>query len=260
MTSVSPFDTAIQLGGAMSASPVSSGSTLPANAFAMLLDSRKSQDQVVLHRTFGFGELGMFGLHAVQPPVDPNGGVKTTEASSSLTQKLAGRQERDAERQAKPQVLVVPHLVAGLNEAARSFELGLSNSKPLVLIPLSDASTSTLPNAAAQPSDASAPGAVPTETSGTGSNVPLRAMSIPTLPPPQSPVNPVNLVVSGPNDALTVVARSQDEPVHNATTIRRLVEVTVVEFEMHMAKFQINGQESQPIFSIGGGVYGGRAR
>ena len=89
--------------------------------------------------------------------------------------------------------------------------------------------------------------------------VPAEDRGAPVFPPelPESrALSPINLVVSGPGNALMIVARSSDaEP----ATLRRLAESTAAEFGMNVTEVRINGSAVEPSLASGGN-HGRRAR
>lgn len=79
-----------------------------------------------------------------------------------------------------------------------------------------------------------------------------------STPPEMQTANEVNLVVSGTNDMLAISARSQGETAEDAAKIRRLFELTAAEFDMHIGEFRFNGSPGQP--SARGGTLGSFTR
>jgi hypothetical protein len=205
-------------------------------------------------QSFTFAELGMFGLHQAQissaattndeaagTAVAQAGGTSLQDGNARLPSDpngLAGAQQRGG---AAPQLGVEPEL--------ENAGPGLERESNVVMAP---------PHAPsfAAPQDRAA---IEPDVSGLSSREAGGGMRWPS--PPMRGTNAVNLVVGGPNEALTIVARGMDQSVEDGARLRRLFEETAADFGMDVAEFRLNGSATQPSSrSIAGEGHGSRTR
>ncbi len=145
---------------------------------------------------------------------------------------------------------------------------GFAIAAPALEESLSETSDTTLPE------ELSAPDVEPhLAQSATAASLPemveeARA-SLPEAPAParfapparSTSANTVNLVVSGSDDDLVIVARSMGETAEESAKIRRAVEDTAAEFGLDISEFQFNGAAVESSSSPApGGKNGSRAR
>jgi hypothetical protein len=199
-------------------------------------------------RLFAFSELGMFGRNGAQVTPLPKQ-VREPEAAIAtdvLASVSAPVCESPILRQGAPPTVAAPSVEeeAGLAPGA--------GAKP-ALLPRAE---SILEGPAVAELPLNAPRGEEAEPFSLGSRSAVTRANVPA-PLPRS-AEPVSVVVSGPDQALTIVARVSDaEPAQ----IRRLIEASAAEFDATVAEFQLNGAATEPSFSpVIGGNHGTRSR
>jgi hypothetical protein len=233
--------------------PPGSDKTHSIASFAELLAKAGARHEQE-HRAYSFAELGMFGLHRAQFTAE----LREEEliSAKALLPSPSREQMRDPTG-IDPQVWIAvetptPSRVAVQVEAKQPPNVSpQSRSVSLLGATVSSvqsATTNSARNLESTPSSES-------QTAGAG--------AAPNISRSLLERHPVHVVVTGANNALQVAIRSDTSAAPTATKLRRLVEATVTQFEMHIAELHINGARSfasQPVFSLGGGFNGGRAR
>jgi hypothetical protein len=246
MTAVSLV--AIAQGSAAKSPPpgVDSGHSEP--SFADVL--AKTKERQAQHRTYSFAELGMFGLHGAQFTTDVRD-EQAIRANALLPARTEDRGQGAADTEPQSWLAIsseTPNSQSdGQSDAPPTSRVG---NGPIELLGNANALAFAFGNTFRTIGSST--------RSEPASGAPRPKPSL----PPEAHQSPVHVVVSGSKHALKIAVRdSQAEP--GAVKLRRLVENTVAQFEMHVAELHFNGSQGfgpEPVFSLGGGLYGGRAR
>jgi hypothetical protein len=222
-------------------------------SFAEVLAKAKERQQAQ-HRAYSFAELGMFGLHAAQFAADLR---NEQQASARVLLPSSAPQATADVSDPEPQAWIAVQM-SNRAEAVHPSVPAIDG------VPPRQTNAPTVLGANVSGGTAAASGSFAgstAETSGApkGAAAGAAPKSL-SAPLPQHRRHPVQVVVSGADDALKVAVRSDGEGA--PAKLRRLVETTVTQFEMHIAELHINGSSgfgAQPVFSPGG-FNGGRAR
>jgi hypothetical protein len=228
---------------------VDSGHSAP--SFAEVL--AKAKERQAQHRTYSFAELGMFGLHGAQFSTDVRA-EQAVRANSLLPARTEDRGQGAVGTEPQSWLQISPQTdtpqSGGQMDAPPTSRFGNGPIEPLG----TNANAVTFASGNPFRMIGSSTGSEPAISGGAARPKPPM--------PPEAHQSPVHVVVSGPKHALKIAVRdSQAGPA--AVKLRRLVESTVAQFEMHVAELHFNGLKGfgpEPVFSLGGGLYGGRAR
>lgn len=213
----------------------------------------KAKERQAQHRAYSFAELGMFGLHGAQ-----FGANVRDEQTVHATSLLPGRtQDKGTDgRDSAPQSWLPISSPMRISQSGGEMDAPPTSAFGNGLIELLGTNANGLAFASDNPFRT-----IGSSTRSEPATSGATARPKPSLPP-QAQESPVHVVVSGPKHALKIAVRdSQTGPA--AVKLRRLVESTVAQFEMHVAELHFNGLKGfgpEPVFSLGGGLYGGRAR
>lgn len=226
--------------------PPSSSQDIPTTiSFEEHLARARERDEHVARRGYSFASLGMFGLHSA---VFAQEGAEThiSHPVALLSSATGGGKPDSFDRD--PEIWVPagqPAMPAP--EASPAGSAAITPSAAALV-----ASPSLNPQVSGR-SDRAMTGDVTKKAQPPSSARRLQTSFLKSE-------NTVTVVLSGTNRALKIALRSPAGPVHEIPKLKRLVEATVAEFEMDIAELHVNGSMSQPSFSLGGGVYGGRGR
>jgi hypothetical protein len=198
------------------------------------------------HRAFEFPELGMFGRsHAqAQPSVRvgalaPSPGMPPpTKPADRFPSSAAPHQERG-------------HSFPAPRQVGTQTSVAVIGSGTPLTGPAARSTTAALP-IASDPRARESDSTPAQRIGGSARPMPLRP------PAPHSP-NPIALVVSGPNDALMVVARAHGDG-ETGAKLRQLVDDAAFELGMRVADFHLNGTTTRTLPASIGGHHGGRTR
>jgi hypothetical protein len=203
-------------------------------------------------RTFGFGELGMFGLHAGQTAARATVDQLGSQASGGTTDHTSEQAADSVLANAGGNPLVVGQAVATTARTDDAFLASNFVSPHSVLNFDSDAASPTFAtwrNAATADSTNDVDG--------------LKDVIVREKPTseagmlPSSDTQPAILIASGDSEQLTVSARTQ-EPVA-ADMVHRLIE-TAAEFDTQIGEMRINGSPVSLPQYVSGGSRGNRSR
>jgi len=231
------------------AMPQSFGAAEPGASFASLLGRTPADGNSGVARSYGFSALGMFGLSGAasdNPGSESVGTLPVSDAAETAT--AASHAAADS----------APSLQHG--EVPSTGQLRGQAASPVqelarIQVPLVDGGEAI---AAETQAESSCSGSIEPEGSapaeGSGPPAPARSR------PPMRPA-PVNLLVSGSDDALQIVLRSPDDTPEARFRQRRLVEKIAAEFGVTLASVHLNGSDTEPSFASRiGGAHGDRAR
>jgi len=203
------------------------------------------------NRTFTFSELGMFGRSRGIPSpgtdstsndVVTTGAAEDLLASGSLSDSrtaFALPKHFEARGVSQVRAQAVPDCSA-VGEYLEEQRQPLVKEAPLVMM-------------AAEMSETEA--SLPVSAKG------LVSAKLPAQPRSCQETNTVNLVVNGPNGALTILARETGSDDEDQARLRRLIDGVTSEFGMRISEFYLNGSVVDQSFStIIGGNHGDSAR
>ncbi|MBV8975786.1 MAG: hypothetical protein JOZ13_00230 [Alphaproteobacteria bacterium] len=230
----------------------------PTTSFADLLDGHEQQKPHAprSHRAYSFAELGMFGLHKFLLTPQQQAEAKQTapmakiEAPTAASGTATGLTAAGRTTQQPPVPLVyVPAIEVADRPAAPAFQNAGTGSR---------VSQSPMGQLASQnrSSDTKAP---MLDRSATAKAADLKATPD-ALIAMRKGRDAISLSVSGPDEALAIVLRSDGAGMQEVTRLRQLIETTVAHFEMDIAQLHVNGAAVGTVFSLGGGANGGGAR
>jgi len=198
---------------------------------------------------FSFSELGMFGRNGAQTGPAPEQieapGVACTAGMVERAISPAGQSPFMQQNAPQPSALRAGEQEAGPAQSMRATPVPLLARSGLLVEAV----------AATEPA-VSAPRGNDVESFSLGGS---GAVARPNLPAQLSrSANPVSVLVSGPGQALTIVARASGA---DPAQIRRLIEAAAAEFDVSVAEFHFNGSPTEPSFpSAIGGNHGNRSR
>jgi hypothetical protein len=241
--------------------PETSGSAMPAIAVPPGPAQQASEpesnaepaaigSQALRQRTFGFSDLGAFGLQffAGDRAGVPNAAGGEAKSSGSPVSSSDGSAyatpQSDNPGQSQPPL---PTRLAGAVVSPPADAPSGSRTAPFASL-----LRGALPgqNAAQNPETDAA-----SEEAGNFFDKGGAGKILPIAPGRPSPVN---LAVSGPNNMLAVAVRAQGGAVQDALKLRQLFDATAAEFDMKIGDLQFNGSPSQPFAR--GDANGGRTR
>ena len=204
---------------------------------------------------FGFDELGMFGLYAAQsapgtpvqmPSESPSAALDPAAKLASPPVVGSGTSGAASPLSLPLQALEEPPLTIAADEASIALSSSIApSSDAATLIALSNTQDAALPGvalpleqagASAQPQDIAAP------LGSAGSP----GKALPHAAPAKASL--ANLLVTGPDGALSVIIRSADTSAEDFATLRRLAEDAAQEFGMRLGDLRLNGGAPQPSF------------
>lgn len=255
MTAVSSLGALLDAGASAQNQSAPAATAASGKSFASLLDPAAKHDDPSHRRAYGFSELGMFGLHAIALVPDAKTGATASSTMAVLSGSSANGRPQDRRSMLDTLPWAPPPVPAPL------IDLGQVRDSQLQAVSANSAGSSeaTAQGVASAPEPAAdvarSGGADARSTAGAG-----LTMKLPAPLPQKQTASPVNVVVSGPQQALKIAVRAQGEFTPEQAKLRRLIEVTVAQFEMDVAELHFNGSSSKPTFSMGGGINGGRAR
>ena len=231
MTAILPFASAFWTGAA-TRPPGRADSGTQANSFADMLGAPGASSD----RAFGFDELGMFGRHGAQA-VASDSAASLPPAQARATDAFHGDRQRSTAEQPSASPETPEHAAAIGNE-----EMDPASERSTML----GEALANGPSASGLFSVAGGPAASDSEPIGSMEG--YAAMQSALRAALRKDASPVSLTVSGTEDALVVVARSQNETADDRIALRRLVEDTAAKFGMRVAEFHLNGAATAPSF------------
>lgn len=251
MTAISALVTASPPGAADDHAP-QVGASSGGRSFAELLNNGEKHERRQQPRAYSFAELGMFGVHAAQ------GNHGLVSHHPNVLYRPEDLTETDDAIGAEPQLwAAIPQEVAPFAENPVA---QVDRASPSVQSISADRAPAKLAQANTLASAGKASGSGRSEADPLPSLEPGRAAAAKVLTKPESPVaQPMSVVLAGEKHALKIAVRTNGAPAHLIPKLRRLVETTVTQFEMDIAELHFNGTAGSPSFSLGGGLYGGRA-
>jgi hypothetical protein len=249
MTAISALVTASPPSAADDHAPQVGASSV-GRSFAELLNNGERHERRQQPRAYSFAELGMFGVHAAQ-------GNQVSHHPNVLY-RPEDLTETDDTIGAEPQLwAAIPQGVASFAENPVA---QIDRASPSVQSISADRAPAKLAQANTLASTGKASGSGRSEPDFLPSLEPGRPAAAKVLTKPESPVaQPMSVVIAGEKHALKIAVRTNGAPAHLIPKLRRLVETTVTQFEMDIAELHFNGTAGSPAFSLGGGLYGGRA-
>lgn len=183
-------------------------------------------------RSFSFSELGIFGLHGAEAD------EAAPAASSRAPENIDAPATPDQDGTASPTETADPNDIATAITRERPSSAPIADRLQTLTAnsqALDDSSTPVVAGYAQSLTDSDAGGAEPM----------TRGIAKPIVQEAQA-ANRINVAVSGPDEALAVIARGPGEATVDPLQIRQLFESTAAEFGMKIDELYTNGSSSQP--------------